>query len=250
MPIEGVHVTSSGQKTFVPLENNPEVFNALIHDLGISSELCFYDVYSLDDPDLLSLVPRPALALVFITPAASYHAIRAIDDTPNVVDGLTYDKCGDREPVMWFWQTIGNACGLMSLLHAVANGEAKRYVQEGSALSRLLQQAMPLTPSARADLLYASEELERVHMQAARTGDTTAPRAEDPCGHHFLTFVKGRDGHMWELEGSSDGPIDRGQMQEGEDMLSEAALERGVRRFMRNADGNLEFSVLALAKRS
>ncbi|KAF2255851.1 ubiquitin carboxyl-terminal hydrolase, family 1 [Trematosphaeria pertusa] len=252
MPTDGVHVSPSGQKAFIPLENNPSVFTSLIHDLGISAELCFHDVYSLDDPDLLSLVPRPALALIFITPAPPYHTVRAIDGTPSVEDGLdslTYDKCGDEEPVMWFRQTINNACGLMALLHAVANGEAREFVREGSTLGRLLQQAAPLKPRPRADMLHASEELERAHMRAARLGDTTAPRAEDPCEHHFLAFVKGRDGHLWELEGSSDGPIDRGEMREREDMLSEASLERGVRRFMRAADGNLGFSVVALARR-
>lgn len=249
MPTEGVYITSSGKKVFIPLENNPEVFTSLIHDLGVSSELCFYDVYSVDDPDLLSLVQRPALALLFIAPAPPYNTVRAADGTPSAKDGLTYDKSGDEEPVMWFHQTIGNACGMIALLHAVANGEARRFVREDSTLGRLLQQAAPLKPGPRADLLHASEELERAHMRAARTGHTAAPRAEEPCGHHFLAFVKGRDGHLWELEGASDGPIDRGEMREGEDMLSEAVLEKGVRRFLRAGDGNLEFSVIALARR-
>lgn len=43
-PTPGVFV-SGGKKTFVPLENNPEVFTDLIQRLGISPELSFYDVY-------------------------------------------------------------------------------------------------------------------------------------------------------------------------------------------------------------
>lgn len=56
------------RKVFVPLENNPDVMSDLAHKLGLSSELKFHDVYSLTDPDLLALVPRPAQALLFIYP--------------------------------------------------------------------------------------------------------------------------------------------------------------------------------------
>lgn len=63
----GVYINSKGKKTFVPLENNPEVFTDLIHRLGLTPELGCYDVYSIDEPDLLSMVPRPAHALIFIS---------------------------------------------------------------------------------------------------------------------------------------------------------------------------------------
>lgn len=56
------------QKVFVPLENNPIVMSNLAHKLGLSSDLSFHDVYSLTDPDLLAIVPRPAQALLFTYP--------------------------------------------------------------------------------------------------------------------------------------------------------------------------------------
>jgi ubiquitin carboxyl-terminal hydrolase L3 len=39
-----------------------------------------------------------------------------------------YEGKGAEEPVIWYRQTIGNACGLMGLLHAVSNGAAKDFV--------------------------------------------------------------------------------------------------------------------------
>ncbi|OHE90957.1 ubiquitin carboxyl-terminal hydrolase, family 1 [Colletotrichum orchidophilum] len=250
MPAEGVYFTPSGNKTFIPLENNPDVFTSLIHDLGISPSLGFFDVYSLDDASLLSLVPRPALALIFISPAPMYYQVRAADDTRLAKeDGVTYAGAGPDEPVIWFRQTIGNACGLYALIHAVGNGPAREFVREGSLLDALLNEAEPLTWEKRADVLYQSEALEEAHMKAAREGDTVAPPAEEKPGYHFIAFVKGKDGHLWELEGGSDGPVDRGLLGDGEDMLSEEALERGVKRFIGFADGNLEFSIVALAKR-
>ncbi|KAM4066887.1 ubiquitin carboxyl-terminal hydrolase, family 1 domain-containing protein [Hirsutella rhossiliensis] len=250
MPTEGVFISPSGKKTFIPLENNPDVFTSLVHDLGVSQQLGFYDVYSVEDAHVLSLAPRPALALIFITPPDMYRAVRADDGLVKPAgDALTYDQSGSSEPVMWFRQTIGNACGLIALLHCVANGEAADLVKPGSDLHALLERATPLKPIPRAAALYDSEELERAHMRAARLGDTAAPRAEEHAVYHFLAFVKGKDGHLWELEGSVDGPIDRGELGGEEDLLSDRALDLGVRRFLKHAGGNLEFSLVALAKR-
>lgn len=34
------------------------------------------------------------------------------------------------ERVMWFRQTINNACGLYAILHAISNGEARNYIRK------------------------------------------------------------------------------------------------------------------------
>ncbi|KAL0935539.1 Ubiquitin carboxyl-terminal hydrolase isozyme L3-like protein 2 [Colletotrichum truncatum] len=248
MPVEGVYFTPDGKKTFIPLENNPEVFTTLIHDLGISPKVGFYDVYSLDEPALLDLVPRPALALIFITPSPMYYQVRAEEGTRTAKEhGITYSGSGADEPVLWFRQTLGNACGLYALIHAVANGGNRRFIEEGSLMDRLIKEAEPLAWEPRADVLYKSDELEEAHMKAARRGDTAPPLDEHP-GYHFIAYVKGKDGHLWELEGDSDGPVDRGLLDDGDDMLSEKALDSGIKRFLKFADGNLEFSIVAMAE--
>jgi ubiquitin carboxyl-terminal hydrolase L3 len=239
----GVFLDKNGKKTFIPLENNPEVFTHLVHALGVSPRLGFYDVYSIDEPELLALVPTPVHALLFIAPAPIYYRVREND--PGSKE-LKYDKAGADEPVMWFKQTIGHACGLIALLHSVSNGSAREFVTSGSDLDKILVSAEPLKPLDRAAFLYNSEELEKAHMAAAYKGDSTAPIAEDACGYHFISFVKGKDGHLYELEGSWEGPIDRGYI--GDDnVISEKALDLGVRRYTKLSDGNLEFSIVALA---
>lgn len=128
---------------------------------------------------------------------------------------------------------------------------------------------MPLKRIERAKVLYNSKDLEEAHMASAVKGDSVAPSAEEPVGFHFITFTKGNDGHLWEvgaicrfvflsccftllmleqLEGSWD-PIDRGALDESEDMLSARAIELGVGRFVKMAEGNIEFSIVALATR-
>ncbi|GAB1311790.1 hypothetical protein MFIFM68171_02000 [Madurella fahalii] len=247
MPIEGVHIDSSGRKVFIPLENNPEVFTSLVHDLGASDELGFYDVFSIDDPDLLAFIPRPVYALIFITPPDIYNTVREKERTPLASQKLTYDKSGPDEPVVWFNQTIGHACGLYALIHSIANGGARPFLKKGSLLDRLIEEATPLAPVPRARVLYDSAELEEKHMRAARTGDSRTPGADEPVGLHFIAFTKGKDGHLYELEGDTDGPLDLGPLEDGEDMLSEKALQKGVRRFIDVANGELQFSIVALA---
>ncbi|KAI8722314.1 Ubiquitin carboxyl-terminal hydrolase [Fusarium sp. LHS14.1] len=234
----------NGKKVFIPLENNPEVFNKLIHNLGVSEKLGFYDVYSVDEPDLLAMIPRPVHALIFITPTPMYYRVRENDPGS---EELTYDGSGPDEPVTWYKQTIGNACGLIALLHSVSNGSAKEFIVPGSDLDNLLKQALPLKPLPRADLLYNSAELEKAHMAAAVTGDTVAPASQEPVGYHFISFVKGENGHLYDLEGGWGGPIDRGALADDEDLLSDKALEATVKKFTNAADGNLEFSIIALA---
>ena len=48
------------RKHYIPLESDPEIFTSLIHDLGFSEAVAFEDVLTLDDPELIAFVPRPA----------------------------------------------------------------------------------------------------------------------------------------------------------------------------------------------
>ncbi|KAL4874127.1 hypothetical protein BDV12DRAFT_2562 [Aspergillus spectabilis] len=234
-------------KAFVPLENNPEVMSHLVHQLGLSQTLGFTDVFSLDEPDLLALVPRPSHALLLVFPVSkTYEASRIAEDSSQP----EYSGSGSSEQITWFKQTIRNACGLIGLLHAVSNGEARKHVIPGSDLELLLKDAEGLGPNERADLLYESKALESAHADAARLGDTKAPGAEDDVDLHFVAFVKGDDGRLWELDGRRRGPLERGVLGEGEDALSERALELGVRRFLdveaKGGNPDLRFSLVSL----
>lgn len=104
----------------------------LVHRLGLSRKLTFVDIYSMQ-PDLLAFVPRPALALLLVFPvSASYDARRIAEDNALFPEPGTEGEGGgqgraDEDP-MWFKQTIRNACGMMGILHAVANGSARDLI--------------------------------------------------------------------------------------------------------------------------
>lgn len=237
----------------IRIENNPEVMNQLATSLGLSPAAAFYDVYSLDEPSLLALIPRPAYALLVTIPMTPTWKQLRQQEADEMGE---YHGSGPSEPVIWFKQTIAEACGSIGLIHCVTNGRAVATITPGSELERLLKEAIPLKMTERARLLEHSAVLEAAHQAAAIKGDTQAPDAETAVklGNHFIAFVKGKDGHLWELEGSRKGPLDRGLLNDDEDVLSERALELGIKRYVKleqEAGGReLRFSCIALAPKT
>lgn len=244
-------VSNEHRKHYIPLESNPEVFTQLIRTLGVVP-LEFTDVLSIDEtqPDLLAMVPRPVFALILVFPTTeAYEKQCALEET----DREEYTGYGDREDVIWFQQTIHNACGLYAILHAVSNvydndnGASRRFVTPNSVLDELLKKCIPLNPRERALALEASEELEVAHADAAQQGDTIAPaNAEDEVDFHYVCFTKSRSGHLYELDGDKKGPIKRSIAPRDEDLLGPAALKL-VKEYLEREDSeNFNFSLMAL----
>ncbi|KAI0840702.1 ubiquitin carboxyl-terminal hydrolase [Hypoxylon sp. FL0890] len=233
-----------GSLAFVPLEANPELLTSLLHKLGLSPALQIHDVYSITEPELLAFVPRPALALLLVFPiSATYESARLAEDagTPE------YDGKGEDEPVIWYKQTIRNACGLMGLLHAVSNGPARNFIEPNTPLHQLITSSVPLPPQERSALLERTPELAAAHQEAASQGATAAPNAQDDIDLHYVCFVKTEDGTLWELDGRRKGPIARGKLDDDEDVLSEKALLWGPLKFLEGGGDDMRFSCVALA---
>ncbi|KAH6646472.1 ubiquitin carboxyl-terminal hydrolase [Truncatella angustata] len=238
------------KKQWAMLENNPEVMNQLASKLGLSGEVCFYDVYSLDEPELLAHIPRPALALLVIIPLTpAWNQDRQYEDRGKG----SYEGAGADEPVIWFKQTIGNACGSIGLIHCAINGPAAEYIQSESALDVIRKSAIPLKMAERADILYNSMPFEEAHKSVEQVGDTPVLPSTEHTGQHFVAYVKAK-GRLWELEGSRKGPLDRGGLDEDEDVLSPRALQLGLRRIIKleqdSGGKDLRFSCIVLAQKS
>lgn len=237
------------QKTWAMLENNPDVMNQLATKLGLSSELQFYDVYSLDEPEQLAHIPRPALALLVIIPLTpAWDQSRKAEDANKE----RYTGSGPDEPVIWFKQTIGHACGSIGLLHSLINGPAVDFIKPDSDLAAIRSLAIPLDMTKRAEMLYNNEPFELAHKSVEQAGDSYADPTGERDGGHFVSFVKS-GGKLWELEGSRKGPLERGSLADDEDVLSPRALDMGIKRIIKlNTDGggeSLRFSCIALARR-
>jgi len=242
--VEGTHDWQANPRT----ENNPHVMTKLAHTLGLSPALSFHDAYSLTEPDLLAIVPRPVSALLFTYPCTTISEANYAKVNESEPD---YQRSGPEEPVMFYHQTITHACGLIGLLHCTTNGTAADFIQKGSDLDKLVKDTMPLKPTERAQFLHDSDMLEKAHAAAADDGDSTAPPLGEDPGNAFIAFVKGKNGHLYELEGRRKGPIDLGLLSEDEDALSNKALTMGPLAFLKREEaagsGDLRFSCTVLA---
>jgi ubiquitin carboxyl-terminal hydrolase L3 len=123
--------------------------------------------------------------------------------------------------------------------------------ESGSDLEKLVKDATPLGPIERADLVYNSQALERAHQSAAVEGQSAAPDADDNIDLHYVCFVKDENNNLWEMDGRRKGPLNRGPLGPDDDVLSEKALDLGVRKFLKREEeaggGELRFSLITLA---
>jgi len=231
--------TASGKKEvrWLPLESNPDVMNSFLHNLGMPGKWAITDVYGLD-PELLAMVPQPVSAVLLLYPLTEKAlTASATKDSAIQTEGQTLS------PSVYFMkQSIGNACGTVALMHALANNTDTLELG-GSPLAAFFTQTAQQTPEQRAEALENFHELEAAHEAAGHEGQTAAPSRDDKLDTHFIAFVH-VDGHLYELDGRRPAPVNHG-VTSPENLLSDAA--KVVKSFMERDPTEVNFSVLALA---
>ena len=97
-------------ESWTPIESNPQLFTSLAQNLGLARSLAFQDIWTLD-ADSTSFLSRPVYALVLVFPTdENYEQIRLARGDYSV-------DAGDGDGVVWFRQTIYNACGLYGYVY-------------------------------------------------------------------------------------------------------------------------------------
>ncbi len=215
--------------------------------LGADSGFAFCDVYGLD-PELLAMVPQPALALLLLFPIT--EATEA-DRTAQAASGPASGGGGKGQAPVWYTrQTIGNACGTIGVLHALANARGALQIEAGSFLERFLAATEALSPEERAAYLEhpppGAPSLEEAHQGAAAEGSTAPPPADAAVDLHFVCFVQ-KGGSLFELDGRKTAPVCHGASSEATFLQDAVGVVRD--KFVALAgDGNLNFNLMAFAK--
>lgn len=199
----------------------------------------FGDVYGLD-PELLSMVPRPVCAVLLLFPVTEkYEAFKQEQE-----DRLRDQKQEISPDVYFIRQTIGNACGTIGLIHAVANNLKHLEFVPNSPLKRFLDKTSKMTPEERAAFLEKDESIRVTHESSAQEGQTEAPSIDEKVNLHFIAFVN-VGGQLYELDGSKLFPIVHGKTSE-ETFLEDAVEVCKV--FMARDPDELCFTIIALSK--
>ncbi|KAH8193681.1 hypothetical protein TruAng_012151 [Truncatella angustata] len=234
---------SKYRKHFVPIESDPDIFNKLIYSLGVTSSFCFEDVMSLDEPAAL---PHPALALILIFPTAQDYEIQRARE-----EELYGTKTASHGSLVWFKQTINNACGLYAVLHSLINNISRSQIQPGSFFDELMSDYRTTSSSKSHLVLEESAKLAEIYNNLANEGCSPVPPPEEEIDFHYVCFVKAdSDKHIYELDGDRTGTIDTGVVLEAEDdVLSEKSVQfvRGyIDRVQHKQDGM--FALMALVQ--
>uniref|UniRef100_A0A0B6XYJ5 Ubiquitin carboxyl-terminal hydrolase n=1 Tax=Arion vulgaris TaxID=1028688 RepID=A0A0B6XYJ5_9EUPU len=223
-------MTESEQR-WIPLESNPIVINKYVHYLGVDSSWNFVDVYGLDS-DLLAMVPRPVVALVLLFPDDDLKPLNHIGDLQiDFPSELYYTK-----------QTIGNACGTVAIVHALANNKDRINFDSSKHFKTFLELTCSMSPEERAKFLEQDNKMGAAHDDCAQEGDTQAPPVDEHVKSHFVAFVH-VNGHLYELDGRKEAPIVHGKTTP--DTLLQDAAEI-IKKFMAREPDNVNFNVMAL----
>ncbi|GMH09575.1 hypothetical protein Nepgr_011416 [Nepenthes gracilis] len=224
---------SPSAKRWLPLEANPDVMNQFLWGLGLPEEAAeCHDVYGLDE-DLLEMVPKPVLAVLFLYPiTAESEAERVKEDSV----GKDWSN-----KVYFVKQTVGNACGTIGLLHAVGNVTSEIKLREGTFLDRFFKSTASMDPLERAAFLEKDREMEVAHSLAAAAGGT---EASDNVDTHFICFTC-VDGILYELDGRRSGPISHGASSPST-LLQDAA--RVIKQMIQKNPNSMNFNVIAISK--
>lgn len=234
---------SAAKMKWVPLESNPELFTSWCSTMGLdTSKFAFHDIYG-TDPDLLSMVPQPVSSVLLLFPITpAMEKVRAAENSSASSSDLNSD-------ILWFKQTIGNACGTIGLLHALANSDAAESIKSDSALDKLFTKTRATeNPDERAQILVNSKELQTVHETTASQGQSQAPEDLDNVILHFVCFVRSKDGELVELDGSGGrkGPMRRGRRVEKQEDLLGVAVEFVKENYMALNPEEVNFNLIAL----
>lgn len=231
------------EKTWFPLESNPDLLNWYVTKLGFdASKHQFVDVFS-TEPWALDMIPQPVSSVVVLFPAT--------DKVQAKREGMrseTTRRVGDR--VWYMRQRIRNACGTVAILHALAN--APPSVRDGAVtapswLASFLEGCpASSSPEEKAEAVENDADLESYHERAsdALINRTSRGAPGDELDMHFVAFAH-VGGKLYEL----DGRVEQGAVCHGdttqENLLKDAC---GVVKQLMEADPNeMRFTIIALA---
>ncbi|KNC45967.1 ubiquitin carboxyl-terminal esterase L3 [Thecamonas trahens ATCC 50062] len=184
------------------VESNPEVFTNFAANLGVPEGKCmFSDIWGLDD-DMLAFLPQPVMAVLLCRPSGLNKVDRPDPESVYGDDGAPAD------PPFYMTQIdeLGNACGTIAMVHALANTVSALDLADDSILRGFLDSVAEATPLVRGETFAANERIRSLHNGTASQGQSAQPESEASIAAHFICFAF-HDGILYELDGRKPGPI-------------------------------------------
>jgi len=136
-------------------------------------------------------------------------------------------------------QVIGNACGTIGLLHAIANNEHRLNLDPEKFFAKFVNQTRKMDMTERAVALEANTDIEVEHQSLAAEAKSDVSHAVND-NLHFNAFVE-VGGDLYELDGRKNRPINHGKCT---NLLYDAVTI--VQQFMSRDPKEIRFNLVAL----
>jgi len=231
--------------SWVPLESDPEVFirwqAPLIifkiltkygHGLGMKSSYEFVDVLAFDLETMGAIVPEiyHSQALIFLY---SISSIKSQGNTQVKQDG----------PLYFMKQTAENACGSVALIHVLANTPSS--VDPSSTIEQFVRKTKATSAMNRGITLENDQNICALHASFSAQGQTAAPGASTDIDQHFVAFIEGTDGILYEMDGRQAGPITHAEIGKEPGAFFQACCETIGEKYLTVAP-DAQFTAMAL----
>ncbi|XP_070197563.1 ubiquitin carboxyl-terminal hydrolase-like [Littorina saxatilis] len=180
------------------------------------------------------MVPRPVVAVMLLYPLTEKVNSKEIGKEDPSYPPSSY----------FIRQTIGNACGTVALVHALANNADRIPFADDKHFKKFLEQTKTMTPEEKAAFLEKDTDMGSAHEESAQEGETEAPSRDAHLKPHFVAFVN-IDGNLYEMDGRKAAPVCHGKT--SQDTLLEDTV-KVVKQFMARDPDEINFTLMALAK--
>ena len=137
----------SARARWPALESNPETFTAFLKKLIApgSTGVAVHDVFGFE-PDLLAMIPQPVYAMIFLYPSKSLRE-KNPPVSPESADA------NSKFYLLRQTKALGNACGTIACIHALANLRGSIPWPDDSLIGQLISQTAALDVSARGEYM-------------------------------------------------------------------------------------------------
>ncbi|GFU40828.1 ubiquitin carboxyl-terminal hydrolase isozyme L3 [Nephila pilipes] len=220
---------------WLPLESNPDIMNRFLENLGVPSKWKIFCIVSLDE-ELLGMVPLPVYSVLLLFPFSEA-------DNQYCKKQEEIAKAGSQQfdqKLYFMQQTINNGCGVVALIHAIANNIDKLNLNSDSVVKKFIDETKKLAPNDKSKVLESNDEMCWALKNSYESGQSSCNK----CDFHFIALIQ-MDSKLYELDGRKRAPVIHGSTSQ-ETFLRDAA--RVCKEYMDRDSENINFTALAFSE--
>jgi hypothetical protein len=151
--------------TWLRLDSSPGTYTELAHQLGLSEDWMFCDIFGLD-AESLSFIPTPVMGLVLLFPfeVSKQRVSKARQKKEEEGEGGGSGISSTHQP-FFVKQVVENCCGAISVIHCLANCQESLGISTESPLGKITRTLMNASPVERGNVVSRYQNIRDMNNQ-------------------------------------------------------------------------------------